>query len=52
MSVQLNEGLEKLGAKEIINGEELEGRVFLGSVIRDIKIPSTLKRIEAKTFYD
>lgn len=27
-NVRLNEGLEKLGAKEVVNGEEYEGMVF------------------------
>ena len=47
----MNEGLEKLGAKETINGKEYVGEVFTGSVIESIKFPSTLKRIESNTCY-
>ena len=49
-SVQLNEGLRKLGAKEVVNGRECEGEVFLGSALESIRLPSTLKRIEYRTF--
>ena len=48
--MQLNEGLEKLGEKEVIGKEEYEGRVFYGSGITAISLPSTLKKIEAETF--
>ena len=48
--MQLNEGLEKLGEEETINGWEYEGAVFCASAIETIKLPSTLKRIEAETF--
>ena len=48
--VELNEGLEKLGAKESVNGNDYEGYVFYGSTIESIKIPSTLKVIEIYTF--
>ena len=48
--MQLNEGLEKLGEKEVINGREYEGEVFVWSSIKTIRLPSTLKRIEAETF--
>ena len=48
--MQLNEGLVKLGEKEVIGKEEYEGRVFYGSGITTIRLPSTLKRIEAETF--
>lgn len=51
-SVQLNEGLQKLGAKEVIDGEEHEGEVFAGSAIESIGLPFTLRRIEARTFFD
>lgn len=49
-NVQLNEGLEKLGEKEIIDGKEYEGNVFAFSTIESIRLPSTLKGIEANTF--
>ena len=48
--MELNEGLEKLGAREIVDGEEWEGEVFIGSAIEDIRLPSTLKIIGAETF--
>ena len=50
-NAQLNEGLEKLGEKELANGNLLAGQVFAGSMIRGIKLPSTLKKIEAETFW-
>ena len=50
--MRLNEGLEKLGEKEVINGNEWEGCVFSGSAIESIKLPSTLKRLEEWTFYN
>ena len=40
-SVQLNEGLEELGKF-----------VFYRSAIESIKLPSTLKRIETRAFFD
>ena len=50
--MQLNEGLEKLGAKETFNGSEYEGEVFEYSAIENVRIPSTVKRLEKETFYD
>lgn len=50
-NVSLNEGLEKLGAKETVNGREYEGAVFERTAIKNIRIPSTLKRLERSTFY-
>lgn len=49
-SVSLNEGLEKLGEKEIINSEKVEGEVFSDTAIKSIRLPSTLKRVEARMF--
>ena len=49
--MQLNDGLEELGAKEVINGSKYEGEVFAESAIETVKLPSALKRIEEKTFY-
>ena len=48
--MQLNEGLEKLGAKEIVDGKDCEGGVFRETAIENIRLPSTLKRLEANTF--
>ena len=48
--MRLNEGLEKLGEKEVINGKEYEGEVFAWSNIETIVFPSTLKRMESETF--
>ena len=48
--MQLNEGLEKLGTKEIVYEEEHEGGVFNGAAIESIRLPSTLKRVEKETF--
>ena len=49
--MQLNDGLEELGAKEVINGSKYEGEVFTESAIERVTLPSALKRIEEKTFY-
>ena len=49
-SVQLNEGLERLGALEVIDGRRCEGGVFCGAAIESIRIPSTVKRLETETF--
>ena len=50
-NVQLNEGLEKLGAKEeVCDKLESEGEVFAYSAVENIRIPSTMKRVEAGTF--
>ena len=49
-TAQLNEGLQKLGTKEVVNGRECEGEVFLGSALESIRLPSTLRRIEYRTF--
>ena len=48
--MRLNEGLEKLGAKEVIGGNQCEGGVFARCAMESIVVPSTLKRIEASTF--
>lgn len=48
--MQLNEGLEKLGADVVINGWDREGNVFSYTAIESVRLPSTLKRIEAMTF--
>ena len=49
-TVQLNEGLEKLGAKETSEGEECEEGVFECSAIESVRLPSTLRRLEDQTF--
>ena len=49
-NVRLNEGLEKLGEKVVIGGNQCEGGVFVGCAMESIVTPSTLKRIEANTF--
>ena len=43
----MNEGLEALGTKDT----DGEGDVFSRSEIESVKIPSTLRRLEAGTFY-
>ena len=48
---ELNEGLETLGEKWNNGKEEHEGTVFAGSGIERIKISSTLKVIQAYTFF-
>ena len=48
--MQLNEGLEKLGGEVTGEEEASAGLVFAFSSIESIKLPSTLKRIEAGTF--
>ena len=49
--VVLNEGLERLGAREVIEGKEREGQVFRETGIGSIRLPSTLRRVEAQTFW-
>ena len=49
--MRLNEGLEKLGEKEVIGRSGYERGVFSESAIENVTLPSTLKRIEKETFY-
>ena len=49
---QLNESLELLGGKWDNGGESLEASVFCRSGIEGVRVPSTLKTIEAGTFAD
>ena len=49
-SAQLNEGLEVLGAKEVIGSKTYRGRVFAESGLEDVVIPTTLKTIECGAF--
>lgn len=49
--MQLNEGLERLGAKEGRPGWTVEGEVFAQTAVEHIVLPSTLKRLEARTFF-
>lgn len=48
--VVLNEGLEVLGTDELKPDGEPYSGVFCLSGLRDVKFPSTLKRIEDSTF--
>ena len=48
--VQLNEGLKVLGTDEFTLGDKQYLGVFQGSGLRDIVFPSTLKRVEYRTF--
>lgn len=50
--VQLNESLERLGAREIVDRYNFEGQVFARSAIESVTLPSTLKRIEKETFLE
>lgn len=50
--MQLNEGLRVLGVRETIYSTEYEGRVFSESAVERVRIPSTLKKVEAKMFKD
>ena len=50
--VELNEGLEILGANTYIDSEQEYSGVFHSSGLESIKLPSTLKRIEYKAFND
>ena len=50
--MQLNEELEKLGGKCVINRDEYEGEAFRETVIGSIALPSTLKRPEYQPFYN
>lgn len=49
--VKLNEGLEVLGGKWKDGENEYESMTFVDAGIESVKIPSTLKVIEAQTFY-
>lgn len=49
-NVLLNDGLETLGARKFIYREECEGEVFFNCETESIKLLSTLKRIENRTF--
>ena len=46
----LNEGLQMLGAYEVIGEKKFVGKVFLNSALESIRLPSTLKDIECNTF--
>lgn len=48
-SVYLNEGLEVLGAEEVICGDVFKGDVFSDSTLESITIPATLTKIEYGT---
>ena len=50
-SVALNEGLRVLGAKEVVDGEEVEGDVFAQSGIESVVLPSTLREVASGTFW-
>ena len=49
-SATLNEGLVALGPRDSIQAEVVEGRVFSDTGIESIRLPSTLKVIEAHMF--
>ena len=48
--VVLNEGLEVLGKDEYLNDNKMWNGVFQNSVLEEIKLPSTLKKIEYSAF--
>ena len=48
--MRLNEGLEKLCAKGTVGGSGYEGGVFRETAIESIRLPSTLRRVEAMAF--
>ena len=48
----MNDGLEKLGAEETIDGKQYGGGVFVESAIESIRLPPTLKRLGPGTFSD
>lgn len=49
-SIALNEGLELLGPSGVAIGRECEGGAFAATAITSVRLPSTLKRLEAGTF--
>lgn len=49
--MHLNEGLETLGEKRSRGDTYIEGMTLWGSGIESVSVPSTLKKIEAKTFF-
>ena len=46
----LNEGLEYLGEDELVPDDRRSQGVFEESGLRDVRFPSTLKKIEYRTF--
>lgn len=48
--ILLNEGLEKLGPEETVNGNRYEGNVFAESAVERVQMPSTLVEIPERTF--
>lgn len=48
--VLLNEGLEKLGSEEAVNGSSYRGGVFAESAVERVQMPSTLAEIPERTF--
>lgn len=51
-NVKLNNNLEKLGEKRVVNGVTYEGSAFARCAIKNIRFPSSLKRIEVNTCKD
>ena len=49
--VRLNEGLEALEKKGCYGNYEYNGRVFSGSALESVVIPSTLEVLEKRAFY-
>ena len=50
--MELNEGLEVLGTDEYSASNKAYFGVFEGSAVTEVKLPSTLQRIEYSAFSD
>ena len=50
-SVELNEGLQILGERWRGGTTQLEGMAFAASGVESVRVPSTLRVLEAQTFY-
>lgn len=48
----LNEGLEILGKKGFLGKQKYDGNAFAESALETTWLQSTLRRLEARTFYD
>lgn len=47
----MNEGLERLGPKEVVGSDEEEGYVFSKTGLESVALPSTLREVPQNTFW-
>ena len=48
----MNEGLQKLGAKEQVKNKDMTGSCFASSALESIRLPSTLRVLEDTMFVE